>query len=120
MNAYNIVFTSNESFDALVTICNSNAPLQYLETIEKELSSCNFVGNVLMDQILHVGNTDERFLSFNLDRSGIIKDSIRFVKISKTSVFREISCKFLNDEQLIEASILSELQKKMIRNGLSI
>ena len=120
MNAYNIIFTSGESFDALVTICNSDAPLQYLANIEKELINRNFTGSILIDQILHVGNSDERFISLYLDRNGIGKDSIKFEKIPKQSQFRVLSCNFLKDRQLIEASILSSIQKKMIRKGLSI
>jgi len=120
MNEYEIIKTFNQEYIALVTMCNSYAPLQYLEVIESDLIKQNIFGSVLLDQILHVGNTDERFILIEINENGINRSSIKFIRVSKKSFFRKLTCDLLVKENLLDTSILSSIQKKMIIKGLVI
>lgn len=102
----------------LVIICDANSPYEYMNLIYNELKEMKVNGKILIDQILHVGNTEKRFISFNYTGSDTEKLSYEYV--SKDSICRKISCKFLKDENLIDSSILSSIQKRMIKKGISI
>lgn len=120
MNDYNIFYSVGETYKVLITIFNSDSPLEYLPEIEKKLLSEKIYGNVLIDQILHVGNTQDRFLALCIDENGFRKDTMKVVSISKSSQYRKLSCDFLKKTDVFEFSILSSVQKKMIGKGISI
>ncbi|BES64791.1 hypothetical protein SANA_12300 [Gottschalkiaceae bacterium SANA] len=120
MNAYTIFLKSTEGFKVLITMRNSEAPLQYFRSIERELSELDVSGEVLLDQMLHVGNTEERFISMIIKGKNIDESSLRFVRLKKSSEYRQLTCKLLKEERLVENSILSKIQKKMILKGMSI
>lgn len=120
MNDYYINYLNGESHKVLITLFNSDSPLEYLQEIEKRLMSEKIYGNVLIDQILHVGNTQERFLSIYIDQNGFAKDTIEILNVPKESIYRKLSCDFLKKTDELEFSILSSVQKKMIRKGIVI
>lgn len=120
MSEYNIFYLVDETYKVLITIFNSESPLEYLPEIEKKLLDEKVYGNVLIDQILHVGNSQERFLAICIDKDGFRKETIRVVNIPRTSLYRKLSCGFLKKTDVLEFSILSSVQKKMINEGISI
>jgi len=120
MKNYNIFSLVGETYEVLITILNSDSPLECLPEFEKELLDKNVCGNVLIDQILHVGNTQERFLEIAIDKNGFRKDSINVVNIPKASILRKISCDILQKTDVLEFSILSSVQKRMINKGIAI
>ncbi len=120
MNNYNINFLKCSDYSALVILCNSDSPLQYLEDIATDLRDNLIEGNILIDQILHSGNNEERFIECKFDQGMFTRNSFKFVRIPKDSEFRKKTCNFLSETSLIEYSILSSIQKKMINKGISI
>jgi len=56
-------------------------------------------------------NTQERFLALYIDENGFRKDKIGVENISKTSLYRKLSCDFLKKTDVLEFSILSLVQK---------
>ncbi|MDB1949203.1 type II toxin-antitoxin system RnlB family antitoxin [Clostridium tertium] len=122
MKKYSIIRLNNDSeYTNLVIICNANSPFDYMTMIKEDLMKFDTNGKILIDQILHVGNTNKRFISMVYDKNNLeIDKELEFVNISKGSLIRKISCNYLKDNGLVEFSILTSIQKRMINKGISI
>ncbi|KEH94194.1 type II toxin-antitoxin system RnlB family antitoxin [Clostridium botulinum] len=121
MKQYNIIKLDQDSeYTNLIIIRDANSPFDYISMIKNDLIELRPQGKILIDQILHVGNTNKRFISlkYNLNESENIK--MEFVNISKDNLCRKISCRYLKENDLIEYSILSSIQKRMINKGIVI
>lgn len=125
MKNYNIInLDNNEQYTFYVFISSSNSPLTFLRNIFEDLSNYNQDGNILIDQILHVGNNEKRFISIDYSRNSITESidepDLKFVNIPKNDKFRKLSCQLLKNSELLEYSILSSIQKRMINKGIAI
>ncbi len=107
-------------FTALLILANSDSPFNDIGEIEEILTQNYVEGKFLIDQILHSGNTNERFIEFELSNGKIISDTIKFSQIPKDSPIRDQSRKMLCDNDLIDYSILSNIQKRMLQKGIAI
>lgn len=113
---YNIIrLEENLEYSNLVIMCNANSPLDYIQIIKEDLAKIKTNGKVLIDQILHVGNTNKRFISLDYK-----SNEIQFVDIPKKELYRKISCDYLRESNLVEYSILTSIQKRMIKKGMKI
>lgn len=118
---YEIIELENSEYNSLVIMCNANSPINYLSSIYNELKKKNVNGKILVDEILHVGNTCKRFISFEFDNNLSLDDiKMNFVNIKKDNELRKISCDYLRQNDLLEYSILSSIQKRMIGRGITI
>lgn len=121
MRMYDIIKLENLDYDGLVMICNANSPNDYLPLIYKELKENDIKGKIIIDEILHVGNTGKRFIEFEFNNNLSIEEiKMNFVDVSKDNKLREIACEYLRKNDLINFSILSSIQKRMINKGISI
>lgn len=123
MKKYNIIkLDSCLEYNDLIVMCNANSPFDYINEIEEEIFKLSTERVILIDQILHVGNTDKRFIKFSyeFDDTNKVNRKCEFVKIPKRSELREISCNYLKENKLVEYSILTSIQKRMIDKGIAI
>lgn len=121
MKMYDIIKLDNLEYNSLIMICNANSPVDYLSSIYKELKERNIQGKILIDEILHVGNTDKRFISFEFNNKLSLNDiKMNFVNINKSNELRKISCEYLRKNHLLDYSILSSIQKRMMQKGIAI
>lgn len=121
MKMYDVIKLDNSEYNGLVIMCNANPPANYLLEVWEELREKNIVGKVLIDEILHVGNTNKRFLSFYIDDNLMLEDITPcFEDIKKGNNLRKISCEYLRKNDLIKYSILSSVQKRMMDRGIAI
>ena len=116
--AYKIVPLENQEYAYLIILCNANSPYDYINDILKELDSKSSE-KVLIDQMLHVGNNEKRFITFKCDGQNSVSEK-QFVRIKKDSPLRRTSCEFFRGNEVIENSILSSVQKRMIKKGIVI
>jgi len=65
-------------------------------------------------------NTQERFLALYIDENGFRKDKIGVENISKTSLYRKLSCDFLKKTDVLEFSILSLVQKNDRQRNINL
>ena len=114
-----IIDNPQENVDGLIISCIPDSPLTLMERIELELNKKQIKGIIIVDQILHSGNNQDRFISLRFDGK-IDKKSIQFQQIDKKTKIREISCHYLKENNLIDDSILSSTQKRMLNKGISI
>ena len=121
MKLYEILDINDIEYKNLIIICNANSPLEYLEDICSDLTKRNIEGKILIDEILHVGNNDKRFIEFmfkpNIQYSEI---NLKFINIKKDNALRRISCNYIKENKLTQYSILTSIQKRMIDKGMSI
>lgn len=120
MKNYNIIKLDNDMECVnLVIMCSANSPFDYIEEIKDDLIKYNAKGEIIIDQILHVGNTNKRFISMKYE-NGDFEINHNFANISKGSSLRKISCNYLKENKLVEYSILTSIQKRMINKGIAI
>lgn len=116
--AYKIIpLNDAQEYIYLVILCDSRSPYDYLNDIAHDILKKES-GNILIDQILHVGNTDKRFISFALD-DGKLHDGV-ITTIPKKSFYRKATCEFFKGSSVMEGSILTSTQKRMINKGITI
>lgn len=121
MKMYEIVKLDNSEYSNLVIMCNANSPMDYLSSIYKDLKDKNAEGKIIIDEILHVGNNNKRFISFEFNNKLSLEDiKINFVNIKKDNNLRKVTCEYLRENDLLEYSILSSIQKRMIGKGIGI
>ena len=112
-----IPLEDHQDYAYLIVLCTSRSPFDYIDDISKELNGAKPC-TVVIDQILHAGNTDRRFMTFEYNGSEI--ESGRFAKISKKSSIRKLSCGFLNEAGLTDSPTLTSVQARMIKKGITI
>lgn len=118
---FSIYLNSNGAYSAIVILKTSDAPFDILDSIAEYLSKNNFSGNIIIDQLLHSGNNNERFIVGNFDGKQFDTASFRFEKLKKQSPERKYMCDYLrNDDDLINFSILTNAQKELIKHGYNI
>lgn len=122
MNDYKIVSIDSDEYDVIIFSEEQRHPLSNLEEIELELMKLNLKNNkVLFDMILCRGNTSDRFIEFKIDGNMLIKSSMSILEIGKKHNIRKLSANILNDnKEMLENSILTSIQKKMILKGIAI
>lgn len=116
---FEIISLNNKTeYNALIVMCTSNSPYDYLSNIADCLSNFSDDTKILVDEMLHVGNTNERYIEFTIKNGELING--KFVKIAKTSEYRVASCGFFKGNNLLEGSIVSSIQYRMIKKGITI
>lgn len=67
-------------------VCES--PFDFLPEMQDELNSISFSGNVIIDELLHSGNNEERFIGCEFCDGTFVKESFRFLKVQKQDPIR--------------------------------
>lgn len=113
-----INLNNDPEYSALVIMCMPESPYKCIDNIAQQLSSIPNDAKILIDELLHVGNTEKRYIEFTMKNGKLISGKI--VSIPKTSNNRILSCDFLKDSNLLESSIISSIQYRMIKKGITI
>lgn len=98
------------------------SPLEFIKDIEKELNKImNNSSEVFFDFLLSSGNGNERFGKIVYNGDSFDMNSFEFINIPKKSDLRAFSINYYRDkEENLENSILTSVQKKMIKKGIVI
>lgn len=98
------------------------SPLEFIKDIEKELNKIiNNSSEVFFDFLLSSGNGNERFGKIVYNGDSFDMNSFEFINIPKKSDLRAFSINYYrNKEENLENSILTSVQKKMIKKGIVI
>lgn len=96
------------------------SPLNYLKEISKEMNHYGKTGYLLMDTFLHSGKVENRFIEMYWNGKSIDQDNIKYIKVLQNK-YKKITNNYIRkNKDILENSILSELQKKMILNGIDM
>lgn len=122
MKNYKIVSINCLEYEVMIYSEEIEHPLSNLKEIEKDLENMNLKNyKVLFDMILCRGNTRERFMECIFDGHYLQKSTMSVLTVNKKHEIRKISTEFLvNNRQLVENSILTSIQKRMILKGIAI
>lgn len=119
MKAYKLLkLNSDTEYVYLVVMCTANSPYDYLDSISIDLGKINFSGKVLLDQMMHTGNTEKRFIKFDFDKHNLLNGE--YVNIKKDSSYRKTVCEYLQNSNYLDGSILTSIQRRMIQKGITI
>ena len=120
MDCYKILYLEQDKYEAMIIICSVDSPFDYMDEISLSLISNKINGPVLFDQIFHSGNNEERFIEAEFKNGEFIKSSFKFKTLFKNSEYRRMSHEYLVDSGLLEGSILSSHEKKLMNKGVTI
>lgn len=121
MNTFDIIMVNEQKENILVVMKTSEPPFDFISEIESSLREKHYVGTVIIDELLHSGNTEERFIRGYFDGNKFASGSFTFVSVDKKSKLREHICFYLlEDKERLELSILTSRQQKLIERGCVI
>lgn len=98
------------------------SPLDFIKDIENDLKSIvNYSLEVIFDFLLSSGNSKERFGKINYTGSEFDMKSFQFIKVPQKNDLRNVSVNYYrNKDENLDNSILTSIQKKMIKKGIAI
>lgn len=117
---FDILEIENDSNSCLLLIFKSyTSPIYHLKN--EELFSEDFSGEIILDRMLHVGNSKDRFIKYSIN-NGKLEDDSGIVTIfeRKSNVRRSANEMYRKYPKMISSSILNESQKKLLLHGISI
>ena len=122
MKKYNILKINNENYKIIIFSNSYETPFLYLENIIEELKEQNLSAcKVIFDMLLCRGNTTERYTEAIFNGEQFVDSSFKYVKIDKKSELRKIALNIIESNSLVlDNSVLTSLQKKMINKGIAI
>ena len=105
----------------LVVMKTSEPPFDFLAEIEASLRDRRYIGAVMIDELLHSGNTEERFIYGYFNGREFDRDHFSFEVVPKKSRLREPACFYLfHDQESLRYSTLTTRQQKLIEHGCII
>lgn len=118
---FDVFYNQNGLHRTIIILKTVEAPFDALDIITDVLKKNNFFGDVIIDQLLHSGNNDERFISGKFDGNKFDVSTFKFKKIPKCSPDRKYMCDFLrNSYDMIDYLPLTKEQKQLIMHGYNI
>ena len=121
MLSYEFVKTNQVKYPLLILMKNSDSPFSHLKNKEINLKSKSFSGNVIIDEMLHSGNNDKRFILARFKDGKFLNASFRYLSLDKQNKLRNYMCNFLRKEiVLLRKSLLLERQRNSILSGENI
>lgn len=117
MNEYVILRTNGEKYGRFVLCLSSESLLSYIGKIEDTLALDGKEEKILIDQLLITGNGTNRFLSCEFSNGKMDFATARIV--APDGYYRKATIAWLhNNYSYVESSILTEEQKRKIRNKI--
>lgn len=118
---FDVYKIDNDKFAFVIVMKTYEAPSYYLDEINQYFQSLKFKGSILIDQLLHSGNNNERFIGAFFDGAMIDKKSLSFEVVDRRDSIRKYICEYLrNDSGLLELTLLNGTQRKLISKGCYI
>ena len=120
MKNVEIEYLNDNSYFALLTTLSPNNPIDLIRQFVEE-HQFNCLGNIIVDCILYTGNNSDRFIEIKCEDGKLNLNKYNFVILDRKN---EIRIKANNTLRrypvLVNNSILSNSQKKLLLHGISI
>jgi hypothetical protein len=118
LSKFNVIQIDQSVYDACIII----QTYQSLHELKPELTRLNNVhGKVLLDTLFHSGNVNDRFIELDTNNGKLDWSSARTAYIDKQDEIRTIIAKALEKTpEILNNSILSSIQKKLLSRGIGI
>ncbi|MEW9110739.1 MAG: type II toxin-antitoxin system RnlB family antitoxin [Cytobacillus gottheilii] len=114
-----IPLESTSYFLYLLVLKSHTAPSHWLKT--EKVFDVDFSGNIVLDRMLHVGNSKDRFVVYKVIDGAINDYKGTILELDRKDPLRILSNSiFRNYPEMVANSILNSSQKKLLLHGLSI
>lgn len=121
MNNFDIVNLNETDIKILIVMKTCDSPFDFVNELQEELKIIQFSGAFVIDELLHSGNNEERFISGFFDGKSFDNSKFKFESIEKKSKLRNYICEYLkSDLDVLKYSSLTEKQQKLISHGCII
>lgn len=121
MNNFELINLNEENIKILIVMKTNESPFEFVKELEDKLTEIQFTGFVIIDELLHSGNTEERFISGFFDGKSFDNSKFQFENVARKSLIRNYMCEYLqSDEDLLLQSGLTFKQQKLILKGCAI
>ncbi|AZV58935.1 type II toxin-antitoxin system RnlB family antitoxin [Clostridium sp. AWRP] len=121
MKLFKIFLLEEGNYSALIVLTSCESPSKFVDQIAEELIKKEVKGKILLDTLMHSGNSDERFISVYFDGKSFLDDTFEFVQIKKNSQTRKQSASYFKEcPEIVEYSILNSFQKRLLLKGCGI
>lgn len=122
MQVFKIRELSEEDYKFVIISTSYQTPFSQLDEISHELLKTNPGSyKVVFDLLLNMGNASDRFVEAFFDGRELRKNSFKPVKLSKKNSLRKISTEFFSSNQnILNNSVLTSMQKQMLGKGMVI
>ncbi len=121
MDNFDIVNLNDKDGKLLIVMKTSDSPFDFVNELQEQLKIIGFSGLLVIDELLHSGNTKERFISGFFDGESFDLSKFRFEEVAKKSVIRSYICEYLKaDREILNDSSLTDKQQKLISHGCVI
>lgn len=118
MGNFDVFKVDDNMFELLVVMKTCEPPLDFLPEIGEYLKEIKYKGFIAIDQMLHSGNTEERFIVAFYDGEDFIKESFKFENINRRSAIRKHGCDILRSKpEINRMGILNQTQRRLITKG---
>lgn len=121
MNNFDIINLDDQNVKILVVMKTCDSPFDFVNELQEQLKMIEFSGIFVIDELLHSGNNEERFISGFFDGNAFDNSKFRFENIAKKSIIRSYICEYLkSDLEVLNYSSLTDKQQKLISHGCVI
>lgn len=118
---FDIIKLKEEEMKLLIIMKANDSPFEYMDEIKERLIMLHYSGILVIDSLLHSGNTEERFIKGFFDGLAFEHTKFSFENVPKKSVLRKYMCEYLrSEEELLRYSGLSSQQQNLILKGFVI
>lgn len=118
MNDFEIINLEETELKILIIMKTCDSPFDYMNELQEQLRMIKFSGTFMIDELLHSGNNDERFISGFFDGDSFDNSKFKFENIAKKNPIRNYVCQYLQvNLDVLEYSGLTEIQQKLISRG---
>lgn len=116
MNNFDIIKLNEDIIKILIVMKTDDAPFEFIDELQEELAETGVSGEVVIDCLLHSGNTEERFISGYFDGESFDYSKFQFLTVARKSKIRNYMCEYLkSDQELLRYSGLTANQQKLIQ-----
>lgn len=121
MDNFKIISLNETEIKILIVMKTCDSPFDFVSEIQEQLQVIHFSGVFVIDELLHSGNNEERFISGFFDGKAFDNSKFKYVNIGKKSPVRNYVCEYLqSDLEVLKYSSLTEKQQKLISHGCII
>lgn len=119
---FEVISLEKTEYDFVVFSKSIESPLHNIPAICSAIKEqYPYECKIMFDMLLSIGNTSDRFVEAKFDGECIIVETITSKKIAKKSDLRQIGLNYLlNNDAILERSILTSVQKKLLKRGIAI
>lgn len=121
MSKFNVIELEKSAYDTCVIVQTHESLYELKNELTPLITMLHSNNKILFDTLFHSGNSTDRFIEFEINDGEIDWETAQVARITKQDSLRSIIAnRIKGDVELINNSILSSIQKKMIAKGMGI